>query len=250
MILIEGNGDVCLSVLIKMQSNHQVDGTDIVLNTSQLHENAALLAHCEQNNIVCFSRNYDDDFITFLKSKQLKYCFSVKGRRILPITKLGVSCKNTFNFHPSLLPALKGCFSVPWAIILGYETSGYSIHQMVDSVDEGMIWLQQEVPISQYDSSYTYYAKIIDSFVLSFDQFFTNFMSKQIKAFHQSGKASYKSRLLPHDGYINVNWDGAYVERFIRAMRYPPYRGALFLKNGIEYEIENFQKFEELKLID
>ena len=55
---------------------------------------------------------------------------------------------------------------------------------MVKVVDDGMIWFQQYIPITQYDSSYTYYGKIINSFLLNFNKFFTSFMNKNMKEFH------------------------------------------------------------------
>ena len=51
--------------------------------------------------------------------------------RIIQETILDVPRFGAFNFHPSLLPRHRGCFSAPWTILEGDEVTGVSCHEML-----------------------------------------------------------------------------------------------------------------------
>lgn len=50
----------------------------------------------------------------------------------------------------------------------------------------------------------------------------------------RSGKSSYYKRGCPYQGIINDDMDGEMVERFIRAMIYPPYPVAKYKNKEVD----------------
>jgi methionyl-tRNA formyltransferase len=55
--------------------------------------------------------------------------------------------KLAINIHPSLLPSFKGIDPIFWAIKSNEKVFGVTIHQMVEKVDEGKTFIQQEIPL-------------------------------------------------------------------------------------------------------
>ena len=53
----------------------------------------------------------------------------------------------------------------------------------------------------------------------------------------QAGEPSYHSRKLPFQGIIQHDWEEAKVERFIRAMSFPPHEGAVFFPQKNDGEV-------------
>ncbi len=60
----------------------------------------------------------------------------------------------------------------------------------------------------------------------------------------QTGISSYFPRGCPHDGIIDPNWSDEQVERFIRAMIYPPYPVARYGDHSIQ-RIEDFLRIRD-----
>lgn len=57
------------------------------------------------------------------------------------------------NVHPSPLPEGRGPAPIPWAIVTGRETTGVTIHEMVERFDAGPILLQRELKLSPRETS-------------------------------------------------------------------------------------------------
>lgn len=132
-----------------------------------------------------------------------------------------------FNLHPSLLPKYKGCSSIPWAIIEGESETGYTYHYIDNGYDTGSIILQNKIKIENIDTQESLFKKI---FVESMSSFYDvcNMVINGVKGYPQKGTGTYFKRGCPFNGEINPHWDLTYIERFIRAMIYPPYKPATF----------------------
>jgi len=57
-----------------------------------------------------------------------------------------------FNIHPSLLPKYIGPTPIQTAILNGDKTTGVSIIKMTDKIDEGPVYTQSEIDISETDN--------------------------------------------------------------------------------------------------
>lgn len=67
--------------------------------------------------------------------------------RMLPRVVWALPPNGTFNLHASLLPQYRGAAPIQWAIINGERETGVTTFFIDDSIDTGMIILQQRVPI-------------------------------------------------------------------------------------------------------
>jgi methionyl-tRNA formyltransferase len=56
---------------------------------------------------------------------------------------------------------------------------------------------------------------------------------------------SHYPRKIPFDGFIDATWDDEKIERFIRAMHFPPHEGAVCQINGVRVECSNLESYKE-----
>lgn len=136
-----------------------------------------------------------------------------------------------FNLHPSLLPKYRGCSSLTWAIINGEGEAGYTYHYIDEGCDTGPIIIQKPIKIETWDTQQTLYLRTIFAGMTDFQNAF-DLVAEGKMGRPQSGQSSFYPRGCPHGGEINPLWEIEYIERFIRAMNYPPYAPAKY--NGRE----------------
>ena len=141
-------------------------------------------------------------------------------------------CKGRiFNLHPSLLPKYRGCSSLTWAIINDENECGYTYHLVDDGIDTGNVLMQEKIPIMPFDTQQTLYNRVMIESMEKFN-IVLNMVAEDQKGVPQKGLSSMYPRGCPYDGEINPMWDDGKIERFIRAMNYPPMRAAKY--KGIE----------------
>jgi methionyl-tRNA formyltransferase len=59
----------------------------------------------------------------------------------------GAARLDTINLHASMLPELRGAAPISWAIIRGYAKTGLSTFSLVDKLDAGAVYVQEELEI-------------------------------------------------------------------------------------------------------
>jgi methionyl-tRNA formyltransferase len=133
-----------------------------------------------------------------------------------------------FNLHPSLLPLYKGCSSLTWAMINGEKTVGYTYHYITKEIDCGNIIYQQELALEDFDTQVTLYHRVMFEAFKSFYLVFDLVLNGVIGNAQDALSNNYNKRGCPFNGVINENWDESKIERFIRAMIYPPLSVATF----------------------
>jgi methionyl-tRNA formyltransferase len=68
--------------------------------------------------------------------------------RILPPSILQLAPYGCLNVHYSLLPKYRGAAPAAWTIINGERSGGVTTMQLVEKMDAGPIYLQEEVPLA------------------------------------------------------------------------------------------------------
>jgi methionyl-tRNA formyltransferase len=53
----------------------------------------------------------------------------------------------------------------------------------------------------------------------------------------------YYPRKVPHEGYINRDWTYNQIDAFIRALHFPPFKGATLKYKDKELEIDNLEQY-------
>ncbi|HXN89017.1 MAG TPA: methionyl-tRNA formyltransferase [Methylocella sp.] len=202
------------------------------------HEQILLFTHPndDRNNaLLSFARvrliEYSVDSLesdaNFRRIKQFKpdIILSLHYRKRITRSILEAARCGGINLHPSLLPKYRGANSIPWAIINGEKQTGITIHWMTENFDEGAILLQESYDISAHDTAFSLFNKSI----LLGAKHIVSAIDAAVggeKGTPQPPGGSYFSRQLPFDGYVDPRWPESRIERFIRAMYFPPFIGA------------------------
>lgn len=218
------------------------------------------------SNILAFCHVNDDELITELLRNNIKvyknsinkhlddvekfkpdYIISAYYKFIISDDILRVVSFKAMNCHPSLLPNYKGCFSCPWVIINNEKKTGVSFHYMKSKIDEGNIILQKEIEISESETAYSLYQKLVSTFILYFntalDQLILGCVGKA-----QKNEGQYYKREVPYGGILNANKVSLeFAKRFVRAMYFPPNEGAKFIIKNTEVKIENIGDLNQYK---
>lgn len=133
-----------------------------------------------------------------------------------------------FNAHPSLLPNHRGCSAVPWAIIEGDAVTGMTYHYIDEGIDTGRVLVQAAVQIDLDETQLSLYEKCMAVGARYWPAAF-ELVQAGFPGVPQLGRRqSYHRRGCPYGGEIQPGWSLDQVERFIRAMHYPPLPGARF----------------------
>jgi GDP-perosamine N-formyltransferase len=172
--------------------------------------------------------------------------FSVYYRHIIPVHVLALARRGAYNFHPSLLPRHRGCFSAPWAIIEGDRETGVTCHRMIAAVDAGAIVDSVAVPIRDADTGMSLFYKLVDATVDLFPRVLEAVIEGTTRTQPQTGPASFHPRGVPHDGIIDHTWPRALIERFIRALYFPPYAPAAVVVGGVPEPVTSLAEFDRL----
>jgi methionyl-tRNA formyltransferase len=147
---------------------------------------------------------------------------SVYYRNLIRQNVIDVCGGRIFNLHPSLLPRHRGCSSVPWAMIDNDPVTGVTFHYIDKSIDTGNVILQAAVPIHAEDTQQALFKRCMRKGVEFWPAAF-ELVKASFTGVPQETGASYHRRGAPFGGKIDPAWDDAKIDRFIRAMTYPPY---------------------------
>lgn len=246
-IFIDGFGFVAHSIVRKLIDKHSFPTSSIFVNTYDSEENFVFKKYLEQSGITYAIRNYCD-FYDEIDQFKPDYFLSLYGRRIIPAEILKLVRRKSINLHPSLLPEYKGCFSCPWVILNREKFTGITIHEIVEKVDSGDILFQKKIALHANETAFSLYHRLASLFVSNFDEFFYDLISEKIIPIKMNSGGKYYPRKVPHGGYIDIDWSVDKVEAFIRAMHFPPHKGAIMKQGNMEIEINSIREFEKLGL--
>ena len=233
-IFIDAFGDIALLCIKQLFEKKDFNARDLLVRTYSINSNDNLIDYLKDKEINYFITDYDELSIEKIISFKPEFVLSLFARVLIP--KEVVDCaKYSMNLHPSLLPNYKGCFSVPWVIINDEKETGITFHEISERFDEGRTIFQKSCKISTKDTAQSLYSKInfmfFKYFLRVFDDYINGFLlpTDQLKVI-----GSYYPRKLPYDGIVDTSWDNMMVDRFIRAMFYPPFTPAVNFKEKIE----------------
>ena len=220
---------------------------DIGLLTHPVDDrNRPLLAYAQAHAIEIVEWGRDlKQCVTWVESRRPDLLFSLHFRSRIPEEILSIPAQGAVNLHPSLLPEYRGCFSVPWAIINGEDTTGFSYHYMEEEFDAGDIVLQETVEIRDNDTAFSLFHRLIARGMQAFESVVDTAMSGR-SGTPQQGEGSYYGRRLPYDGQIDPEWAEDEVERFIRAMDFPPHSGASLCLKGRTYQVDTIEAYRRI----
>jgi methionyl-tRNA formyltransferase len=149
-----------------------------------------------------------------------------------------------FNLHPSLLPDYKGCSSLTWAMIEGEEYVGYSYHYLTQEVDGGDILLQEKLKVEEFDTQSSLYNRVMFEAMRPYFKVVQAVKNKEKGTLQDNNKGKVYKRGAPFNGVIDPTWNISRIDKFIRAMIFPPLPAASFKDIEI-YDIETYEKIRD-----
>jgi methionyl-tRNA formyltransferase len=183
--------------------------------------------------------------VAWVKTFAPDVLLSLHYRNLIPKQILELAPLGGVNLHPSLLPEYRGTNSVAWVIINGETETGFTFHRMDEKFDTGPILLQERLPILPYDTAFALFHRQIVRAMACLETVIARVVAGDAGTPQLDG-GSYYSRALPHDGTIDANWSSEQIERFIRAMYFPPFPPASVIKDGTVHAVATFDEFRRL----
>lgn len=196
--------------------------------------NRSIIDLAEQNNIPVL---FEED-ISALKQTKAQRGLVFSYPRRLSQKFIDVFSQGIYNFHPASLPEYRGCMPTVWPVLYGDHEAVCSVHEVVKDFDAGGIVLTRKIPIHDSDTGVSLYDRMVDCEIGLLDDHMTDFISGRfIPVPQDEAKAQYFKNKLPNNGEIDWTMNSQYIERFVRAVYHPLYRGAWTYINGQTVEI-------------
>jgi methionyl-tRNA formyltransferase len=89
----------------------------------------------------------DEEFVSAVASARPEAICVVDFGQMVRARVREQASGDSFNLHGSLLPELRGAAPVNWALIRGYRRTGVTTFSLVDKLDAGPIYVQEELQI-------------------------------------------------------------------------------------------------------
>ena len=173
----------------------------------------------------------DAEFIGVLKKLNPDVIVVVAFGQILPKEILELPKYGCINVHASLLPRWRGAAPMQWAILEGDEKTGVTTMQMSEGLDTGDMLLKAETVIEKEDTAETIHDRLSRMGKYLLLETLEKVEKGEIVPQKQDDSLSCYAKMLKKDmGKIDMNWDAAKVERYIRGMNswpsaYAEFRG-------------------------
>lgn len=213
IILCGYNWAGCKALELLLSSNHELF---VYTHPSPFYVNS-LTDYCKKTKTQYTTQKISLDNLPFIPNM---IC-SIYYRYIIEESVITKVSGKIFNLHPSLLPNYRGCSSLAWAMINGEKKVGFTYHYVRPEVDRGNILLQKELFVEDFDTGVSLYYRLMFEALREL-----NTVIDLVEAGHmgnpQVGDGSYFSRGAPYDCKIDPSWSAEKIERFIRAMIFPP----------------------------
>lgn len=247
-----------MKILIAGYYTPPIHALEILFAQGYKPSDVALLTYDDARNqpLLAFARAHGIETRTFhvksracldwVKARGFDTLLSLYYRHIIPASILDLFPGRAVNLHAGLLPQYAGCWSSPWAIINGEDHSGFTWHYMTPDIDAGNILRHARIVIWDTDTAYSLYHRVLLSGIYQLVDVL-ELIDRGDPGVEQYGERRYYSRSLPHHGYIQPGWTDEQVERFIRAMYFPPFTGALWRDpQGSDHEILTMVQYKEI----
>jgi methionyl-tRNA formyltransferase len=161
----------------------------------------------------------------------LDILFSVYYDRIISKALLDIPRLGGINLHGALLPEYRGRFTFLHAILHDEKEYGATLHFMDEGADTGDIIATRRFDVDDKATARSLYDVTAREGIQLFKESLPSIIDGSVKGVPQGpGTYSYRSGDIP-DGEVDLSWDPDYIDRFVRAMYFPPYAPA-FLKIG------------------
>lgn len=175
-------------------------------------------------NVLQPEKMNDAAFLNELSSIKPELIVVVAYGKILIEEILRLPALGYINVHASLLPKYRGAAPIAWAIINGEKKTGITTMLMDKGLDTGDILLQEELEISDEDTTETLSIRLSELGASLLLKTISRIRDGSLKPQRQSGEATYAPIIKKEDGLVNWSKTAAELSNFVRGMH--PWPGA------------------------
>lgn len=160
---------------------------------------------------------------------------------IMPYDVIKLAALGGINYHPSLLPKYRGGSAINWAVIMGENETGITVHYVDRGIDTGDIILQEKVEISPEDTvGSLYYDKLYPLGVKLIAQAVEGIRKGTAPRIPQdSNKATYQPMITEDD--VKIDWKNGAAKIYNLVRGSNPSPGAQTLFRGEKLKIWDAQ---------
>ncbi len=239
------SGNAGLDCLYHLLNQYGVVPENVLVLTYDTDDNITLLKHLNALRIEYILKSINEKIvISRLSDFKPDFLFSIYYRDIIGKEALSLIKEGAVNLHSSLLPYYRGGFPVPWVLINGEKETGITYHMIDAGIDTGGIVFQRSFEIMPWDTAFSLNHRLASLGVYSFPVVFENVVGLGLGGVKQNRIGRLYLNKLPHDGLISLDWEREKIERFIRAMYFPPFDGAKLRYKNQEYQFSTMGEFE------
>ena len=164
--------------------------------------------------------------------------------RLLSEELLGQPEKGIIGIHNSLLPKYRGGAPLVWSIMNGDEQVGSSLFRLSGGVDDGPVFHQWRIALSQQVAIGDVLAELEASISNDIAALWDGIIEGSLQGHPQDeGRATYSAQRKPEDGRIDWSLPASTLHNFIRAQS-KPYPGAYFLHGQEKVHVHRSSVFE------
>jgi methionyl-tRNA formyltransferase len=211
----------------------------------------ALKIAAEKKNIAVLQpeKLNDPNFLDKFKQLEPDLVVVVAYGKLFPQEILAIPPLGFINFHPSLLPQLRGPAPIICAILEGLEKTGISIMKLGEGMDDGPILFQQEVKIDPRETNETLTRKLVELGKKELPAVLKRYIEGKIIPQPQPEKGVTVCKLIKkEDGRIDwANETAEQIDRKIRALN-PQFKTFNFLPDGRRVNILESAGISNLEL--
>lgn len=194
---------------------------------------ADVFSICQDHDIPCTTMNNSmSDPNLFEKVKSWKPDMFIVSGWYHMVPKMWRDLAPTYGLHASLLPDYSGGAPLVWAIINGEKTTGISLFQFDDGVDNGPLIAQEKTNIENEDTIKTLYDRIEILGLKLLEDNLPRLANGTAKlTIQDESRRRLCPQRCPDDGIIDWSWPAERIYNFVRAQT-KPYPGAFTVQSN------------------
>lgn len=179
-----------------------------------------------------------------LEAMDLDLVYVIGWTQLVRAETLALARIGMIGAHASVLPHNRGRAPINWALIHGERETGNTLFWLDVGTDSGLIIDAVSIPITDYDTCATLYAKVAES-----NRDMIMRATERIMAGERPGRPQPESdepllpRRRPEDGRLDFSQPGRRVYDFVRALT-RPYPGAFADLDGHRWKIWHAAQLE------
>jgi methionyl-tRNA formyltransferase len=182
--------------------------------------------------LVKFRNVNDADAVAAIRAAALDWLVIIGWSQIARDEVLAASRHGVLGIHPTLLPLGRGRAAIPWAILLGLESTGVTMFKLDGGVDTGPIVAQVRVSVGARETATSLYERINAAHRTLILKNWADVMAGGLRLTAQdSSLATTWPGRTPEQGRLTESMSVVEADRLVRAVT-RPYPGAFIDRDG------------------